>query len=480
MKKRLFIVLSLILLSSILAQGGVKLPSIISENMVLQQNASIKLWGWASPGEEVTITSSWSNELVTVVTGEDGKWSIYIQTPECRRNQSLRITSSSDQQGITIGNILIGEVWLASGQSNMEFEMRPHPVDKWMTGASDWEKEVADANYPDIHLFKVEEAWNYNAPVDNCQGEWVVCSPQVAETYSAIAFLFARELHQALERPVGVILCAFGGTHAESWTRDEIMRNDPIYDRVYKNYSPEKTEPKGYQHKVPAAIWNAMVNPILGYTIKGNIWYQAESNAWRSEDYQHIFVKMVNDWRSLWGQERLPFYYMQVAPFGDLPGKVRLEQAEVWEKGKLDDIGMATAIDVGDSLDIHPKNKREPAHRFVLWALAKEYGVDMECEGPLLQDVKIKNDKLVLTFKNSDGLYIKDDAGNKSKSGVRYLMIAGEDGQYYPALTKLKGEKLIAWSPEVPHPVHIKYCTEDYCRGTIYNKHDLPAYPFEY
>lgn len=477
MTKRIFCALALFTTVVFGLEGKVKLPSIISDNMVLQQKSDVKIWGWADAGSEVSVTGSWSGEVYSVKADEQGRWSLYINTPGCMTGQSLVISSGDDV--VTVENILIGEVWLASGQSNMEFEMRPHPVDKWMTGMYGWEEESADADYPGIHLFKVEEAWNYDAPVEDCEGKWVVCSPEVAQTYSAIAFLFARELHQTLERPVGVILCAFGGTHAESWTRREVMENDPIYDRVYESYSPEKTTPKGYQHKVPSAIWNAMVNPILGYTIKGNIWYQAESNAWRSEDYQHIFIKMVNDWRSLWGQKRLPFYYMQVAPFGDLSGKVRLEQAEVWEKGKLDDIGMATAIDVGDSLDIHPKNKKDPAHRFVLWALAKEYGYDVECEGPLLKDVKVKGDKMVLSFKNAKGLHVRDDSGNKSDTGVRYLMIAGEDGVYHPAQSKIEKGRLIAWSPSVPKPEHIKYCTEDYCRGTIYNSAGLPAYPFE-
>lgn len=478
MTKRIFCALALFITVVFGLEGKVRLPSIISDNMVLQQKSDVKIWGWADAGSEVSVTGSWSGEVYSVKADEQGRWSLYIKTPGCMTGQSLVISSGDDV--VTVGNILVGEVWMASGQSNMEFEMKPHPVDKWMTGMYGWEEESADADYPGIHLFKVEEAWNYDAPVEDCEGKWVVCSPEVAQTYSAIAFLFARELHQALERPVGVILCAFGGTHAESWTRREVMENDPIYDRVYESYSPEKTTPKGYQHKVPSAIWNAMVNPILGYTIKGNIWYQAESNAWRSEDYQHIFIKMVNDWRSLWGQKRLPFYYMQVAPFGDLSGKVRLEQAEVWEEGKLDDIGMATAIDVGDSLDIHPKNKKDPAHRFVLWALAKEYGYDVECEGPLLKDVKVRGEKMVLSFKNAKGLHVRDDSGNKSDTGVRYLMIAGEDGVYYPAQSKIEKGRLIAWSPSVPEPVHIKYCTEDYCRGTIYNSAGLPAYPFEW
>ena len=480
MNKRVFCALVLLMAVTLGLDGKVRLPAIISDNMVLQQSTDVKLWGWADAGECVSISTSWGDDVVSVTADADGKWSVYVKTPGCMTGQSVVLSGSNSEDKITVENILIGEVWLASGQSNMEFEMKPHPVDKWMTGMYEWEKESTDADYPGIHLFKVEEAWDYVAPREDCEGEWVVCSPEVAQTYSAIAFLFARELHKSLKRPVGVILCAFGGTHAESWTRDEIMRDDPVYKRVYEGYSPEKTTPKGYQHKVPAAIWNAMVNPILGYTIKGNIWYQAESNAWRSEDYQHIFVKMVNDWRALWGQERLPFYYMQVAPFGDLSGKVRLEQAEVWEKGKLEDIGMATAIDVGDSLDIHPKNKVMPAHRFVLWALAKEYGYNVECEGPLLKDVKVKGDKMVLGFKNAKGLYVRSDSGDKSDTGVRYLMIAGEDGVYHPAQSKIKKGKLVVWSPSVPRPVHIKYCTEDYCCGTIYNGAGLPAYPFEY
>ena len=359
--------------------------------------------------------------------------------------------------------------------------MKPHPVDKWMTGMYEWEKESGDANYPNIHLFKVEEKWDHNTPLEDCNGEWVVSSPEVAQNFSAIAFLFARELHKELGAPVGVILCAFGGTHAESWTRLEVMQNDTLYNRVFKGYAPDTDVCKKYPHKVPAAIWNAMVNPIVGYTIKGNIWYQAESNAWRASDYPTIFVNMVNDWRALWKQKRLPFYFMQVAPFETLPGVIRREQAKVWENKMLDDIGMATVIDVGDSLDIHPKNKIIPAHRFALWALAKEYGKNVEHSGPLYKSAKIEKSKIIITFEHSKGIHIKEEgkSSQNKEAQANYLYIYGPDSVAYKANSHIKNGKLVVWSPQVSNPVGVRYCTEDYCKGNIYNGADLPAYPFD-
>ena len=449
--------------------------------MVLQQKSSVKIWGWAEPEEQLTITTSWNKKSYITHSDSNGKWSLYIKTPGQQCGQKMEILSGRTGEKVEIANILIGEVWLASGQSNMEFEMKPHPVDKWMTGMYEWEKESGDANYPNIHLFKVEEKWDHNTPLEDCNGEWVVSSPEVAQNFSAIAFLFARELHKELGAPVGVILCAFGGTHAESWTRLEVMQNDTLYNRVFKGYAPDTDVCKKYPHKVPAAIWNAMVNPIVGYTIKGNIWYQAESNAWRASDYPTIFVNMVNDWRVLWKQKRLPFYFMQVAPFETLPGVIRREQAKVWENKMLDDIGMATVIDVGDSLDIHPKNKIIPAHRFALWALAKEYGKNVEHSGPLYKSAKIEKSKIIITFEHSKGIHIKEEgkSSQNKEAQANYLYIYGPDSVAYKANSHIKNGKLVVWSQQVSNPVGVRYCTEDYCKGNIYNGADLPAYPFD-
>ena len=465
----------------------ITLPSIISNNMVLQQKADAKLWGWGEPGEKIEIRTSWGKKVYSAQADADGKWSVYVKTPGHCTGQWVKVSSGRTGESVEISNVLVGEVWMASGQSNMEFEMMPHQKDTWMTGMYNWEEEAADAKYPDIHLFKVEEDWDHNGPREDCKGEWVVCSPEVAKTYSAIAFLFARELHKELKTPVGVVLCAFGGTHAESWIRDEIMRKDSIYNRVYKGYSPGMPVIDKYPHKAPAAIWNAMVKPILGYTIKGNIWYQAESNAWRSEDYAPIFTDLVNDWRLLWGQKRLPFYFMQVAPYGELPGGIRIEQAKVLTKGAVEgkkalkDIGMTTAIDVGDSLDIHPKNKVVPAHRLALLALANEYGFDVESCGPTVKKVKRVGSRLEISFNHADGLYIGDMQNNGvivAGGSVNYLHVAGEDGVFHPAHGEILNGKLIVWSPSVPEPAQVKYCTEDYCKGSLYNAAGLPAFPF--
>lgn len=484
--KRLAFLVAAILAATIQLSGKVTLPSIISDNMVLQQKTSVKLWGWAEPGEEVKISTSWSRKVCSVQADASGKWEVKVKTPAHCTGQHITILSGRTGETIKISNVLIGEVWLTSGQSNMEFWSMPKKGSAWMTGMYNWEDEVADAEYPHIHMFKIEECWDHTAPHQNCKGKWVVCSPEIAKTFSAVSFLFARELHKTLGQPVGVILCAVGGTHAESWIREEIMRKDTIYNRVFEGYNPEKAAKKGYLHKVPAAVWNGMVNPIVGYTIKGNIWYQAESNAWRSEDYAPIFVDLVNDWRRLWGQKRLPFHFIQVAPYGQLPGGIRLEQAKVWEQKMLDDIYMTTAIDVGDSLDIHPRNKVAPAHRFTLMALAQEYGHKVECFGPQFKDMKQSGGKLEISFHNGKGLYAGDllpdnsiaPAPAGSTTAVKYLHIAGADGVFHPAYSTIKKGKLIVWHPAVPEPVHVKYCTEDYCKGSLYNAAGLPAYPF--
>lgn len=470
--KRIILVLVLLQFTAS-AFGKITLPSLFSNNMVLQQKSSVKIWGWAEPGEQIIISTSWSNRELSACTGADGRWHLEIKTPSHRVGEMVKILSGSSNEEIVISNVLIGEVWLASGQSNMEFEMQPHNIDKWMTGMYDWEKESDNANYPNIHLFKVEEAYDHTTPQENCKGEWIVCTPEAAREYSAIAFLFARELHTLLDMPVGIILCAFGGTHAESWTRKEVMEKNPVYDKVYESYAPDKEVCRKYPHKVPSAIWNAMVNPIVGYTIKGNIWYQAESNAWRAGDYPPIFVNMVNDWRGLWGQKRLPFYFMQVAPFGTMPGVIRESQAMVWEKGMLDDIGMPTAIDVGDSLDIHPKNKVIPAHRFALWAFAKEYRMNVEFCGPLFKSAKVNDGKVKIAFKYDKGLYIK---GEKNAG---YLYVSDSQGKRHRAFSAIENGKLTVWHPDVKEPAVIEYCTDDYCKGDIYNGAGLPAYPFK-
>lgn len=464
------ILLTISLALSVAANAQIQLPSIISDNMVLQQKTNAKIWGRANGGETVNVKCSWSNKIYTTKADSCGKWSLYVKTPKQGKNHSMEIFTFT--HNVSVENILIGEVWLCSGQSNMEFEVLPSKEQSWMTGMYDAEKELQDTDYPDLHFFKVEKGWDYYTPREDCKGEWVVCSAQYAKTYSAIAFLFGKYIHKSLNVPVGIILSAFGGTHAESWTRKEVMENNPLYSKVLKRYTPEAMEPKGYNHKVPSSIWNFMVNPIVGYTIKGNIWYQAESNAFRDKDYPAVFTNMVNDWREQWGQKRLPFYFMQVAPHSTQPGVLREAQAKCWLDGTLEDVGMATVIDAGDSLDLHPKNKILPAERFAYWALNREYGKNVECCGPLYKSHKVIGKMVEITFHYAAGLYIKDGAE------VNDLFVAGEDGNFYPANGVVEGEKLKIWSEKVSHPKFVTYCCSNYCKGNLYNGASLPAYPF--
>ena len=477
--KRFLIIAIYIVATAIQLNGQIKLPSLISDNMVLQQNTKAKIWGWSQANDNITVSTSWDNKKFSTIADDNGKWQLYITTPKYCTGQFLEILSGYSNKKIKISNVLIGEVWLASGQSNMEFWVSPNEELNWMTGMYNYEEELNDAEYEYIHLFNVDKSWDYEAPHDNCNGKWVICSKDVARCHSAIAFLFARELYNTLNTPIGIITCAYGGTPVESWTHLDAMQNDSIYKGIFERYTPEKMIPKQYEHKIPASIWNAMVNPIVGYTIKGNIWYQAESNAYRANLYAQMFVNMVKDWRSRWEQKRLPFYIMQVAPYGDLPSEIREEQVKVWRQAKsmsdkslhIKDLEVATTIDIGDSLDIHPKEKLIPAKRFAKLALAKEYGKNLECFGPIFKSVKAKGKILEIKFKHSHGLNIQGE-------NTAYMYIAGKDSVFHKALSKIENGKLLAWSDSVQTPVYIKYCTDKFCKGNIYNKAGLPAYPF--
>ena len=459
--------------------GQIKLPSLISDNMVLQQNTKAKIWGWSKANDNITISTSWSKRKFTTLADDSGKWQLYITTPRHCTGQFIEILSGYSKEKIRINNILIGEVWLASGQSNMEFWVTPNEELNWMTGMYNYEEELNDADYEYIHLFNVEKRWDYETAQDNCNGKWEICRKDVAKQHSAIAFLFARELYNNLNTPIGIITCAFGGTPVEAWTHLDVMQNDTIYKGILERYTPENMIPKQYEHKIPASIWNGMVNPIVGYTVKGNIWYQAESNAYRANLYAQMFVNMVKDWRSRWGQKRLPFYIMQVAPYGDLPSEIRVEQVKVWEQAgsmsnkslHLKDLEVATTIDTGDSLDIHPKEKLIPAQRFAKLVLSKEYNADLECFGPIFKSAKTVGNRLEITFKYAKGLNIKGKNAN-------YLYIAGQDNIYHKALSKIENGKLVVWNSAVENPVYVKYCTDKYCKGNIYNGAGLPAYPF--
>lgn len=450
-------------------QGKITLPAILSDNMVLQQNSQVRFWGKARPGEKVTVSTSWNKNIYTVQTPADGHWEMKIKTPGVMDNQTLTVKGENT---ITIHNILIGEVWLCTGQSNMEFPVARDPNVKWKTGILNEAEEMEDADYPSIRLFHVEHQLAPEGEKEDCIGRWLACTPENVKEFSAVGFMFGRKLYKELQIPVGLIQSTWGGTHAESWTEMGVMKDNPLYTDVMEEFAPQNVKREKDKCKVPATLWNGMIAPIKGYTIKGNIWYQGESNSIRYEKYQKVFTNLINSWRQEWGQADMPFYFVQIAPHYKQPAGIREAQLKTWQSG-LKNIGMAVITDAGDSTDIHPRNKRVTGERLAAWALAKQYGKKTAYSGPLYKSMKVKDGKVTLTFDYAEG-----GLQTPENAPVRGFFISGADARFYPATATIQGSKLELSAPEVPQPVAVRYGYGNFFRVNLYNKAGFPAVPF--
>lgn len=470
MKK--FFVLSLALFLGLyisLIEAKVTLPAIFSDNLVLQQKTNVNIWGKAVPGECISVKASWADKVVTVRAGSNGKWMIKLKTPAAIKGQSMTV---SGENAITINNVLIGEVWLCTGQSNMEYPVARHSDKKWMTGMLDSEKEMKDADYPEIRLFRVEHQLSDDVELDDCEGKWLICNPKNLYDFSAVGFIFGRKIYKELQVPVGLIQSTWGGTHAESWTKKEVMKNNPLYADVLKDFSSAEVKQEKDKCKVPSTLWNGMIHPILGYTVKGNIWYQGESNSVRYEKYQQVFSNLINSWRKEWKQPDLPFYFVQIAPHYQQPAGIREAQLNTWQSG-LKNVGMVVVTDAADSLDIHPRNKKVVGERLGAWALAKQYGKNVAYSGPLFKNMRVEGSKAVLSFE-----YAADGLMTPADEAAEGFLVAGADRRFYPATAVIKGDKLEVSSPQVKNPVAVRYGYCNFFRVNLYNKDGLPAVPF--
>ncbi|MBS1563446.1 MAG: sialate O-acetylesterase, partial [Bacteroidetes bacterium] len=348
--------------------------------MVLQQNSQVALWGWADPGEKVAMLAGWNNTLLTATADAQGKWMIWAKTVKAGGPYTIRFTATDT---ITVKNVLLGEVWLSSGQSNMEFFLGKMPNPSY-TGVIDYPKEIAAADYPAIRLIDVPNKTSLE-PQTDFVGRWKICTPQTADTFSAVAYYFARELHQATGYPIGIINSTWGGTPAESWTKQSVLAADPGFNEILKRYQnetdsfPQRREaykealkawtadsvnnkkPKSPQNpatfnKSPFLLYNGMIAPLIPYTLRGVIWYQGESNAEHAWQYRRLFPAMINSWRSAWNAKDLPFYFVQISPHRSQNPEIR--DAQLYTYRQVPHTGMAVTIDNGDSMDIHPRNKK--------------------------------------------------------------------------------------------------------------------------
>jgi len=491
----------LLLVNAGAALADVKLPAVISDNMVLQRNKKLSIWGWAEPGEEVMVSVSWHRMRWAVTAGDNGKWVFKMNSPKMGGPYEMTF---SGKNTITLKNIMVGEVWVCSGQSNMQMAVK---------SSANAEQEIAAADYPDIRLFTVERKVA-EQPQSDCVGNWTLCSPQTVPDFSAVAYYFGRELHKELDVPIGLIHTSWGGTPAEAWTRREVLKEEsdfmPILERYEdavakypqameehkqkveewkKAVEKAKTEggerPRrpyaplgpGHPHS-PSGLYNAMIAPLIPYGIGGAIWYQGESNASRAYQYRKLFGCMIQNWRKDWGQYRFPFLFVQLANFMAIdPEPAESMWAELREAQlmtlALPNTGMAVIIDIGDANDIHPKNKQDVGKRLALWALARSYGKELVYSGPIYRAMEIKDNKIILHFDHVGGGLVAGGDGP-----LKGFAIAGADRKFVWADAKIDGDSVVVSSSVVSAPVAVRYAWADNPVCNLYNKEGLPASPF--
>jgi len=468
--KRLCTVLAALLLAVLTtpAQAAIRMPAILSDNMVLQQESRVAVWGHADPKEKIAVAPSWSDRVYRTTADRNGRWRVDIETPAATTGHTLTISGREDS--VVISNILIGEVWLCSGQSNMEFPTARDPKNKWKTGMVDYDRQMERATYDNLRLFHVEHQLAHDGERDDCEGRWVVCTPDNLKDFSAVGFVFGRELLLELQRPVGLIQTTWGGTHAESWMPRRVMEKNKLYADVLEQFDPKNIKRNKDWCKVPATLWNGMVRPIVPYTVKGCVWYQGESNSVRAEKYQQVFTQLIASWREAFEAPDMPFYFVQIAPHYQQPAAIRDAQFRTWRSVRR--TGMAVITDAGDSLDIHPRNKQIPGERLARWALNRDYGREVTCESPYYLAHRTEGRTLTVKFANAEGLHAA------SGDRIEGFLLAGADRRFYPAEAKVRGDEILLTAPEVADPVAVRYGWGKWFRVNLATGSGLPAVPF--
>jgi sialate O-acetylesterase len=484
------------------ARGDVKLPAVFGSHMVLQRDQKDRVWGWAQPGEEVTVEIAGQSK--SAKAGPDEAWQVTLDPMAAGGPHIMTIKGKNT---LRFEDVLIGEVWICSGQSNMQ----------WSVGSTkDAELEIPAAKYPNIRLIAVPNVGTQE-PQKDFHGAWVPCLPDTVGSFSAVGYFFGRQLHQTLGVPVGLINDAWGGSACEAWIRRDILAADPKYGPMLQNWAefeknyprakeefqakyvawqeaskkakaenkPEPQQPFNpdwmmYGNSRPGNIYNGVLKPTIGYGIRGVIWYQGESNAGRAFQYRDLFPLMIKSWRDEWGQGDFSFYWVQLADFmGETPEPrdsawAELREAQTMTIDRLSHTGQAVIIDVGEGKDIHPKNKQDVAQRLARWALARDYGLAIAHRSPTYKSMARQDKKIVLTFDHvGDGL-TTFDVGH-----ARGFAIAGSDRKFVTAQARVTGPKTIeVWSDQVSEPVAVRYAWADNPVCNVYSAEGLPATPF--
>lgn len=467
MKFKFLLPAILLALLPLSASAGLRLPGAMSDGMVLQQQSDACIWGWAPSGAEVTLNASWGC-TASVKAGADGTWKAYLATPAAGY-ETRTISISCGGETVTLKDILVGEVWMACGQSNMEMPLQGFtncPVE----GA--WEQiTTADRWKGKIHYITIPITEDAYEPRDDVQAKWQQLDRQSAPFLSAAAYYFSKMLVESLDVPVGIICCSRGGSRVESWLPKDILDGygEPSDPESIRTYQP------GYKRAL--TYYNGMLYPVSRYTVKGFLWYQGESNEDVWWQYSARLQRMVEAWRELFAQGELPFYIVEVAPFdyGGIHGSRLREQQ--WKAA--DSIPGAAAISTNDLVypdeihQIHPRNKKDVGYRLAWLALGKTYGVfSTPADYPRFKSLSVDGNRAVVEIDNLRWY------GYNRTSGIEGFELCGADGIFHPADVAVVNQKLVLTSPDVPNPVHVRYCFHDFCPGNLASAQGLPLVPF--
>lgn len=486
-------------------RAEVSLPKVFGSNMVLQRGMEIPVWGWAEPGEAVTVQIG--EYSATAKAGDDKRWAVRLPSHKAGGPHTVTVAGSNS---ITLENVLVGEVWVCSGQSNMQYSV---------DSADDADIEKLTARYPNIRLISVPQTGTQE-PQNNFGGDgWQECSPETVGSFSAAGYYFGRRLHQTLNIPIGLIDNSWGGSACEAWVRRDLLKADERYGELLDRWGEtEKTydhakvvavyeakratwqvaskaaraagkpvprqpraprNPLAGQHR-PANLYNGVLKPIIGYGIRGAIWYQGESNSGRAYQYRHLFPLMIQHWRDEWKQGDFPFYFVQLADFRDespnpqASAWAELREAQTMTLAKLPNTGQAVITDLGEAHDIHPKDKQNVANRLARWALSRDYGIDIVYRSPEFKSIEGNGNKIVVTMDHVGGGLDTFDV--RQPVG---LAVAGEDQVFKWAQGKIVGkDKIEVWSDGVSNPVAVRYAWADNPVCNLQNREGLPVTPF--
>lgn len=455
MNKFLFFLIPCFFVTSL--RANIRLPNILANNMVLQQQSSAQLWGWSKPGEKVKITTSWDNKTAEVTADGNAKWQTSVPTPKAGGPYTIVFEGENK---IVLENVFIGEVWVCSGQSNMEWN--------YYNGISSIKDEFSQLDKLNIKLFQVTKATSKTAQ-DNNEGNWLVCDSNTLKNFSAVAYYFGKVLNKELNVPIGLISSNWGGTPAEVWTPAELVESN----NILKDAAAQK-KTSSWWPITPGYAYNAMIAPFLNFNIAGAIWYQGESNVETSASYTQLMDTMIGSWRKSW-RKNFPFYYVQIAPNRYFNHNVGALLREAQAKNLMtENTGMVVISDlVNDTLNIHPTNKKDVGLRLANYALSETYGLTQgNYKSPMLNSFAVRKNQIVIDFDHAEsGLIIK---GNEAKE----IVIAGADKVFYPATVTIKGNQMTVSNKQVKNPVAVRYQFSNTGIGNLFNKEGLPVAPF--